>query len=186
MFLYVHRLQSVRLRKEDNTSKVIGEFKGRMFFKLYLKDSDFVSDELLESPSVVQPLNMKPPHLMVSCLSDSHFTLLCIGEHLQTNPLYLFIVKIKLSHEHNGFLFEPDVDKAVELLIEHSGGKVSRALQMAIDECEIKSIKVEDESNANINDEKNESKIIGSPRENEELSQLDNEGGICDCLHCWC
>ena len=83
-------------------------------------------------------------------------------------------------------MFEPDVDKAVELLIEHSGGKVSRALQMAIDECEIKSIKVEDESNANINDEKNESKIIGSPRENEELSQLDNEGGICDCLNCWC
>jgi hypothetical protein len=57
---------------------------------------------------------------------------------------------------------------------------------MAIDEGEITSIEVEDDSNANIDEEKNESKIIGSPRENEELSQPDDEGGICDCLNCWC
>ena len=71
------------------------------------------------------------------------------------------------------------------MLLEHSGGKVSRALQMAINEGEITSIEVDDDSNANIDEEKNESKIIGSPRENEELSQPDNEGGICDCLNCW-
>ena len=78
LFLYlyaihndIHRLQPVPLRKEDDKSKVVGEFKGRMFFKLYLKDSDFVGDGLLESPSVVQPLNMKPPHLMVSYFSNA-------------------------------------------------------------------------------------------------------------------
>ena len=62
------------------------------------------------------------------------------------------------------------------MLLEHSGGKVSRALQMAM----------KAKCNANIDEEENESKIIGSPRENEELSQPDNEGGICDCLNCWC
>ena len=67
------------------------------------------------------------------------------------------------------------------MLLEHSGGKVSRALQMAI---EIKSIKVEDGNN--VDEEENESKIIGSPRENEELSLSDAKGGICDCLNCWC
>ena len=72
------------------------------------------------------------------------------------------------------------------MLLEHSGGNVSKALQMAINEGEITSIEVKDDSNANSNEEKNESKIIGSPRENEELSQPDNEGGICDCLNCWC
>lgn len=66
------------------------------------------------------------------------------------------------------------------MLLEHSGGKVSRALQMAI---EIKSIKVEDGNN--VDEEENESKIIGSPRENEELS-LSDAKGVCDCLNCWC
>ena len=71
------------------------------------------------------------------------------------------------------------------MLLEHSGGKVSRALQMAIYEGEITSIEVEDDSNANIDEEENESKIIGSPRENEELS-LSDAKGVCDCLNCWC
>lgn len=58
-----------------------------MFFKLFLRDSDFVSDALLESPSVVQPLNMKPAHLMVSYFSNVLF-----GVYFETDPLYLFII----------------------------------------------------------------------------------------------
>ena len=47
--------------------------------------------------------------------------------------------QLKLSHEHQGFIFEPDATKSVDLLVEHSGGKVSKALRKAIKQDEIKS-----------------------------------------------
>ena len=58
-----YRLQPVRL-KDDSNGKLVCEFKGRMFFKICLEDTDFVT-EGFESPHVYQPLNMKPAHLMV-------------------------------------------------------------------------------------------------------------------------
>eukprot|EP01083_Nonionella_stella_P005934 17122_1 len=36
--------------------------------------------------------------------------------------------KLKLSHEHNGFEFEKDIDKAIQMIKKHSGGKNSEAL----------------------------------------------------------
>eukprot|EP00571_Detonula_confervacea_P015783 CAMPEP_0172299750 /NCGR_PEP_ID=MMETSP1058-20130122/1984_1 /TAXON_ID=83371 /ORGANISM="Detonula confervacea, Strain CCMP 353" /LENGTH=65 /DNA_ID=CAMNT_0013009305 /DNA_START=847 /DNA_END=1044 /DNA_ORIENTATION=+ len=60
---------------------------------------------------LIQPLNTKPEHLM-----------------------------LKLSHEHQGFIFEPDATKLGDLLEHHSGGKVSKALRMAIEQGEIESV----------------------------------------------
>ena len=45
--------------------------------------------------------------------------------------------QLRLSHEHQGWRFEPDAMKAVDLLIDHSGGKVSNALEMAVGQGEI-------------------------------------------------
>lgn len=40
-------------------------------------------------------------------------------------------LKLRLSHEHTGFTFEKEPEKAIELMQHHSGGKVSEALRMA-------------------------------------------------------
>jgi len=39
---------------------------------------------------------------------------------------------LKLSEEHQGFRFVSNMSQAVLLLVEHSGGKVSKALEMAM------------------------------------------------------
>lgn len=41
-------------------------------------------------------------------------------------------LKLRLSHEHQGFIFEPDPRDAPRQLLLHSGGKVSKALEMAL------------------------------------------------------
>ena len=51
--------------------------------------------------------------------------------------------QLKLSHEHQGWRFEPDAMKAVDMLVDHSGGKVSKALELAIDQGEIEGAKGE-------------------------------------------
>jgi hypothetical protein len=40
--------------------------------------------------------------------------------------------QLKLSIEHSGFIFEKDPSKAIDMLKEHSGGKVSEVLKMAL------------------------------------------------------
>jgi hypothetical protein len=40
---------------------------------------------------------------------------------------------LKLSVEHSGFIFQPEPPEAAEMLKLHSGGKVSKALLMAMD-----------------------------------------------------
>jgi len=104
------RLQPVRLREDDSSddNRVVGEFKERLFFRLNLEDGDFVSTGLDSSSNVLQSLNKTPPHLM-----------------------------LKLSHEHQGFVFQPDTTKAIDMLVNHSGGKVSKALRKAIEQGEI-------------------------------------------------
>merc|ERR1712176_1295835 len=37
---------------------------------------------------------------------------------------------LKLSSEHNGFEFEMDIDKAIKMICQHSGGKNSEALSL--------------------------------------------------------
>jgi hypothetical protein len=41
-------------------------------------------------------------------------------------------LKIKISHEHAGFTFQPDPKEAAEMLKLHSGGKPSEVLFMAL------------------------------------------------------
>lgn len=40
--------------------------------------------------------------------------------------------QLKLSIEHSGFIFEKDPSTAIDMLKEHSGGKVSEVLKMAV------------------------------------------------------
>mmetsp|Transcript_19142 Transcript_19142/g.40255 ORF Transcript_19142/g.40255 Transcript_19142/m.40255 type:complete len:122 (+) Transcript_19142:562-927(+) len=46
-------------------------------------------------------------------------------------------IKLKMSHEHQGFIFEPNPKRCVEYLTQHSGGKISTALRMAIEQGQI-------------------------------------------------
>ena len=46
--------------------------------------------------------------------------------------LYENMTKLKLSIEHSGFKFIPNPTDAIESLQYHSGGKISYALQQAI------------------------------------------------------
>jgi len=110
------RLQPVRLR-ENSDESLFCELKKRLFFKLCLEDSDF-------GTTGIESMKAKP---LPPMLKLSH-------EHAKPPPLML-----KLSHEHQGFIFEPDATKSVDLLVEHSGGKVSKALRKAIKQDEIKS-----------------------------------------------
>ena len=48
--------------------------------------------------------------------------------------------QLKLSEEHQGFTFERNLSKAVELLTHHSGGKVSTALHMAVENGQMNSL----------------------------------------------
>ena len=60
-----------------------------------------------------------------------------VSIHFFTLNLLSLLQKLKLSHEHQGFTFEPDATKSADLLVEHSGGKVSKALKMAIEQNDI-------------------------------------------------
>lgn len=82
-------------------------------------------------------------------------------------------------------MFEPDVTKAVDLLVHHSGGKVSTALGKAIEQGEIKSVEVVQYIIHNNIDMTDESKIIGNPIDREDSDFSEKKGGnIFDCLHC--
>ena len=82
-------------------------------------------------------------------------------------------------------MFEPDVTKAVDLLVHHSGGKVSTALGKAIEQGGIKSVEVLQYIIHNNIDMTDESKIIGNPIDREDSDFSEKKGGnIFDCLHC--
>ncbi len=150
------RLQPVPLR--DGDSNKVNEkdddltcrFKHRLFFKICLTDADFVTEgfDSKMGLGLSQSMNTDPPKLM-----------------------------IKLSHEHQGFIFEPNPMKAVDLLIQHSGGKVSTALGMAIANGQIKDV-----TPASTKMKEGESKIVGSPMSNEAKDEKDK--GMFDCFSC--
>ena len=115
------------------------------------------------------------------CASYSHstFTLFCSSN----------ISQIKLSHEHQGFMFQPDATKSVDMLVEHSGGKVSKALQMAIENDEIKSIESKDTAVADSGNDQREmtedsTKIVGNPMEREVKDEVPVRGK--KCFNCFC
>ena len=93
LFIIHYRLQPVRLRDNSN-GKLICEFKGRMFFKICLEDTDFVT-EGFESPHVYQPLNMKPEHLMVGYII-----------HLMFFMLYcLYLLRNLIMSHHTAYIY---------------------------------------------------------------------------------
>jgi hypothetical protein len=62
---------------------------------------------------------------------------------------FLHYTQVKLSHEHQGFTFESDAKKSIHLLEWHSGGKVSSALQIAIDRSEVMGVTKRDAEDTN-------------------------------------
>ena len=42
-------------------------------------------------------------------------------------------IQLKLSHEHQGFVFEPSLGKVPNMLEKHSRGKITMALKKAIE-----------------------------------------------------
>lgn len=150
------RFQPARLR-DNSKDKLICEFKKRMFFKICLGDGDFVTSgiESKVGLGLTQPLNDTPPHLM-----------------------------LKLSHEHQGFKFEPDTATTVDLLVHHSGGKVSEALRRAIEQGDIESVEIETKVDAEPNVEGNVNIIVGNPVEGEIDDTSEKKWKLFDCFNC--
>ena len=91
-------------------------------------------------------------------------------------------MQLKLSHEHQGFTFEPDASKAVDFLVQHSGGEVSKALRMAIERDDIISVQRVDVHDAA--DTTEDSKIVGNPMEGERGQLSEKKEGPFDCFNC--
>ena len=144
------RLHPVKIREKDNgvftKSHVL---KHRLFFKICFGDEDFVTEGFDSKDKLgwSRSMNDTPPMLM-----------------------------IKLSHEHQGFTFEPDPKRAVDLLINHSGGKVSTALELAIAQGEIIDVAP--------NELEETYKTVGSPMSKEEEDHSEIEKGVFECLGC--
>jgi len=85
-----------------------------------------------------------------------------VSIHFFTLNLLSLLQKLKLSHEHQGFTFEPGVTKAADLLVEHSGGKVSKALKMAIEQNDIIQINNEFAPADYAIETSEDSKVVGS------------------------
>lgn len=105
------------------------EYKHRLFFYLWVNDEDF-----LQNGGGVAPLGTEGRHLrvslVVSSLSVDSFQIASVLT--PTISYSLCHLQLKLSVEHSGFTFQPEPEEAVEMLKQHSGGKVSEALHMAI------------------------------------------------------
>jgi 8-oxo-dGTP pyrophosphatase MutT (NUDIX family) len=152
----LNRLQPIPLRDADSNNvnekddDLTCRFKHRLFFKICLTDADFVTEgfDSKMGLGLSQSMNTDPPKLM-----------------------------IKLSHEHQGFIFEPNPMKAVDLLIQHSGGKVSTALGMAIVNGQMKDVTPSSAQKKEV-----ESKVIGKPRADEAKDEKDK--GMLDCFNC--
>jgi hypothetical protein len=93
--------------------------------------------------------------------------------------------KLKLSHEHQGFVFEPSIAKAADLLTKHSGGKISTALRKALElgsiECSVPGVTIPD-----TNVVPNEEDEFGEVRiQQKEVIPSNKEKSIFDCFDCW-
>jgi 8-oxo-dGTP pyrophosphatase MutT (NUDIX family) len=156
------RLQPVRLRednKEDNGLTCV--LKHRLFFKICFTDDDFVTEGFDSK--------------MALGLSQAMYT-------EEPSPIKLMI---KLSHEHQGFIFEPNTRKAVDLLTQHSGGKISTALSLAIDQGEIKDVASTTTTTAGSTNDDEPDKIVGHPLSNEAMDQTEGEKGVKGMFECF-
>lgn len=90
--------------------------------------------------------------------------------------------QLKLSHEHQGFVFEPSLSKAADLLVKHSGSKITTALKTAI---EIGSIQYM-EPEKTVSDEPDVSQIEDTiPIRQKMLPPAKEEKNMLDCFNCW-
>jgi hypothetical protein len=91
--------------------------------------------------------------------------------------------QLRLSHEHQGFAFEADAMKAVNMLSDHSGGKVSKALEMAFGEGEVGDATGEGCFTDTVANTVDESKVVGNPIERG-TDEPENKGRLFDCFNC--
>mmetsp|Transcript_11272 Transcript_11272/g.17212 ORF Transcript_11272/g.17212 Transcript_11272/m.17212 type:complete len:321 (-) Transcript_11272:79-1041(-) len=150
---HLDRLQPVQLRKSEKDNGLFTTscvLKHRLFFKICVTDDDFETKgfDYMVALGLSQSMNTEAPMLM-----------------------------LKLSEEHQGFRFEPDPRRAVDLLTQHSGGKVSKALGMALAQGEINDVVMSSER-----DEPD--LVIGHPMKNEAKDHTETEKGVKDCFHC--
>lgn len=107
------RLNPVRLRVETlpmesgTQNKINCELKKRLFFSVQVTDEDFWTKDNCDEGTIkklglASAMNKELSHLM-----------------------------LKLSAEHQGFCFESDPLRAAQRLMHHSGGKITKALQMS-------------------------------------------------------
>ena len=105
-----------------------------------------------------------------------------VSIHFFTLNLLSLLQKLKLSHEHQGFTFEPGVTKAADLLVEHSGGEVSKALKMAIEQNYIIQINNEVAPADYAIETSEDSKVVGNPMEKEMGGESKKK--LFGCLNC--
>jgi len=155
---HLDRLQPVQLRKSEKDNGLFPTtcvLKHRLFFKICFTDDDFETKgfDSMVALGLSQSMNTEAPMLM-----------------------------LKLSHEHQGFRFEPDARRAVELLTQHSGGKVSKALGMALSRGEINDIMA-----SSLERDEPEDVVIGHPKSKEAMDHTEAEkgvDGVFDCFRC--
>ena len=130
------RLEPAILRSNPETSKkgkelLQNEYKQRLFFFLNVTDADFITKEPSADQRVWRPTGGVADNLM-----------------------------LKLSMEHSSWTFEKEPTVAAELLTDHSGGKVSEALLMAMGR--------EHDGTSSSNKEKSSTKERGLPADADE------------------
>ena len=81
-------------------------------------------------------------------------------------------------------MFESDAKKAVDMLLSHSGGKISEALEMALSRGEIDDGKGEVGSTDKVEDVFDESKIVGKPVETETEELSEKKDRVFHCFNC--
>lgn len=84
-------------------------------------------------------------------------------------------------------MFEPDAAKSADLLVEHSGGKVAKALLMAVEQGDIQSTQSKDDSIVNDSDAAlDESKVVGNPVEEDTSEMTGKKTNAFNCFNNCC
>lgn len=111
----LHRLEPIMLQMFDDENKGKKKMsklesyslKNRCYFHLLVSDDDFLKEQ--KGDLCVPSIPLKVP-------MNDH------GSDL----------KLRLSHEHSGFLFEPDPMESIQKLTKHSGGMGSLVLRQSM------------------------------------------------------
>jgi 8-oxo-dGTP pyrophosphatase MutT (NUDIX family) len=142
----VYRMTPAALRSgvttDTNGQPVLAcELNFRLYFYLSVTDDDFISAD-----SVDATVKLAGP-------------MTAVGAHL----------RLRLSVEHSGFMFEKDPEKSAKLLEQHSGGNGSKALLMASTKVQQESVTAEKGDAAELEEQNNDgstSSLVFAPVEN--------------------